>query len=251
MLYGYGMFYDPTFILVIIGMVISMAASAYVKATFHKYDQIRSQNQVTGTKAAEYILQSQGIHNVGVQGIAGNLTDNYNSSTKMRPVAGWTMSGRLMLSLSQSTSQSTSVAAIGVAAHECGHAVQDAVGYAPLKIRATLVPVANIGSSLSIPLILIGALISGNSGSFLINLGLLAFSMAFLFQIVTLPVEFNASRRALQILSEGGLLTKEEVPMARRVLFAAALTYVAAAVATLLQLARLIILFGNHNRRGD
>ncbi len=238
MLYGYGMFYDPTFILVIIGMVISMAASAYVKATFHKYDQIRSQNQVTGTKAAEYILQSQGIHNVGVQGIAGNLTDNYNSSTKM-------------LSLSQSTSQSTSVAAIGVAAHECGHAVQDAVGYAPLKIRATLVPVANIGSSLSIPLILIGALISGNSGSFLINLGLLAFSMAFLFQIVTLPVEFNASRRALQILSEGGLLTKEEVPMARRVLFAAALTYVAAAVATLLQLARLIILFGNHNRRGD
>lgn len=238
MLYGYGMFYDPTFILVIIGMVISMAASAYVKATFHKYDQIRSQNQVTGTKAAEYILQSQGIHNVGVQGIAGNLTDNYNSSTKM-------------LSLSQATSQSTSVAAIGVAAHECGHAVQDAVGYAPLKIRATLVPVANIGSSLSIPLILIGVLISGNSGSFLINLGLLAFSMAFLFQIVTLPVEFNASRRALQILSEGGLLTQEEVPMARRVLFAAALTYVAAAVATLLQLVRLIILFGNNNRRRD
>lgn len=236
MLYGYGMFYDPTFILVIIGMVISVAASAYVKATFHKYDQIRSQNQVTGTKAAEYILQSQGIHHVGVQGIAGNLTDNYNSSTKM-------------LSLSQSTSQSTSVAAIGVAAHECGHAVQDAVGYAPLKIRATLVPVANIGSSLSIPLILIGVLISGNSGSFLINLGLLAFSMAFLFQIVTLPVEINASRRALQILSEGGLLTKEEVPMARRVLFAAALTYVAAAVATLLQLMRLIILFGNNNRR--
>ena len=238
MLYGYGMFYDPTFLFVIIGMVISMGASAYVKSTFHKYDQIKSKNQVTGTQAAEYILQSQRIHNVGVQGIAGDLTDNYNSQTKM-------------LSFSQATAQSISVAAIGVAAHECGHAVQDAVGYAPLKIRASLVPVANIGSSLSIPLILIGALISGSSGAFLVNLGLLAFSMAFLFQIVTLPVEFNASKRALQILSEGGLLTKEEVPMARRVLFAAALTYVAAAVATLLQLVRLIILFGNNNRRNN
>ena len=153
------------------------------------------------------------------------------------------------MSLSQSTAQSTSVAAIGVAAHECGHAVQDAVGYSPLKLRAAIVPVANIGSSLAMPLILIGLLISGDSGSMIINLGLLAFSMAFVFQLVTLPVEFNASRRALTILSEGGLLTKEEVPMARRVLFAAALTYVAAAIATLLQLVRLIILFGNNNRR--
>ncbi|MFZ1353165.1 MAG: zinc metallopeptidase, partial [Enterococcus aquimarinus] len=171
-----------------------------------------------------------------VQGISGNLTDNYNSRTKI-------------LSLSQSTAQSTSVAAIGVAAHECGHAVQDAVGYSPLKLRAAIVPVANIGSSLAMPLILIGLLISGDSGNMIINLGLLAFSMAFVFQLVTLPVEFNASKRALTILSEGGLLTKEEVPMARRVLFAAALTYVAAAIATLLQLLRLVILFGNNNRR--
>lgn len=231
--YGFGWFYDPTFILVIIGMVISMAASAYVKSTFSKYDKISSRNNITGTKAAQYILESQGINNVGVQAIAGDLTDNYNSGNKM-------------LSLSQATAQSTSVAAIGVAAHECGHAVQDAKGYLPLRIRHAIVPVANIGSAVSIPLILIGVLLRG---SFLINLGILAFSLAFIFQLVTLPVEFDASRRALRILADGGLLTEEEVPQARKVLFAAALTYVAAAVAILLQLLRLIILFGNNNRR--
>lgn len=231
--YGFGWFYDPTFILVIIGMVISMAASAYVKSTFSKYDKISSRNNITGTKAAQYILESQGINNVGVQAIAGDLTDNYNSGNKM-------------LSLSQATAQSTSVAAIGVAAHECGHAVQDAKGYLPLRIRHAIVPVANIGSAVSIPLILIGVLLRG---SFLINLGILAFSLAFIFQLVTLPVEFDASRRALRILADGGLLTEEEVPQARKVLFAAALTYVAAAVATLLQLLRLLILFGNNNRR--
>lgn len=231
--YGFGFFYDPTFILVIIGMVISLAASAYVKSTFNKYDKVRSKNNITGTKAAQYILQSQGINNVGVQAIAGDLTDNYNSGNKI-------------LSLSQSTAQSTSVAAIGVAAHECGHAVQDAKGYFPLRLRHAIVPIANIGTSISIPLILIGVLLRG---SFLINLGLLAFSLAFIFQLVTLPVEFDASKRAIRILADGGLLTEEEVPQARRVLFAAALTYVAAAVATLLQLLRLIILFGNNNRR--
>ncbi len=231
--YGFGWFYDPTFILVIIGMVISMAASAYVKSTFSKYDKISSRNNITGTKAAQYILESQGINNVGVQAIAGDLTDNYNSGNKM-------------LSLSQATAQSTSVAAIGVAAHECGHAVQDAKGYLPLRIRHAIVPVANIGSAVSIPLILIGVLLRG---SFLINLGILAFSLAFIFQLVTLPVEFDASRRALRILADGGLLTEEEVPQARKVLFAAALTYVAAAVAALRQLLRLIILFGNNNRR--
>ncbi|MBR8699636.1 zinc metallopeptidase [Enterococcus casseliflavus] len=214
-------------------MVISLAASAYVKSTFNKYDKVRSKNNITGTKAAQYILQSQGINNVGVQAIAGDLTDNYNSGNKM-------------LSLSQSTAQSTSVAAIGVAAHECGHAVQDAKGYFPLRLRHAIVPIANIGTSISIPLILIGVLLRG---SFLINLGLLAFSLAFIFQLVTLPVEFDASKRAIRILADGGLLTEDEVPQARRVLFAAALTYVAAAVATLLQLLRLIILFGNNNRR--
>ncbi|KAF1302958.1 zinc metallopeptidase [Enterococcus sp. JM9B] len=235
-MYGYGMglsFFDPTFILVIIGLVISMATSAYVNHTFRKFDEVRSRNNVTGTQAAQFILQSQGITDVGVQGISGNLTDNYNSKTKL-------------LSLSQATAQSTSVAAIGVAAHECGHAVQDAKGYFPLRLRAAIVPVANLGSSLALPIILIGVLLRGQ---FLINLGLIAFSLALLFQLVTLPVEFDASRRALKILGDGGLLTAEEVPMARKVLIAAALTYVAAAISTFLQLLRLVLLFGGNNRR--
>lgn len=226
--------FDPTFILVIIGLVISMAASAYVNSTFKKYDKVQSKNGVTGTKAAQYILQEEHINNVGVQQISGNLTDNYNSGNKI-------------LSLSEATAQSTSVAAIGVAAHECGHAVQDHTGYSPLKIRAAIVPVANFGSALSFPIILVGVLLSWNQT--LINIGIFAFSLALLFQLVTLPVEFNASRRALKILSDGNILTAEEVPMARKVLFAAALTYVAAALATFLQLLRLIILFGGNNRR--
>ncbi len=225
---------DPTYILVIIGIAISGAASAYVNSTFRKYDQVRSSKHVTGTQAAQYILQKEQINDVGVQQIAGDLTDNYNSGNKM-------------LSLSEATAQSTSVAAIGVAAHECGHAVQDHTNYVPLRLRAAIVPVANIGSTISFPLILIGVLFSWNQT--LINIGILAFSLALIFQLVTLPVEFNASRRALSILSEGGLLTEEEVPMARKVLFVAALTYVAAALSTFLQLLRLVILFGGNNRR--
>lgn len=194
---------DPTYILVIIGIAISGAASAYVNSTFRKYDQVRSSKHVTGTQAAQYILQKEQINDVGVQQIAGDLTDNYNSGNKM-------------LSLSEATAQSTSVAAIGVAAHECGHAVQDHTNYVPLRLRAAIVPVANIGSTISFPLILLGVLFSWNQT--LINIGILAFSLALIFQLVTLPVEFNASRRALSILSEGGLLTEEEVPMARKVL---------------------------------
>lgn len=227
-------FFDPTFLLVIAGLVISGIASAYVNSTFKRYDEIKSRKHVTGISAAEYILQSEQIHDVGVQQISGELTDNYNSHEKM-------------LSLSQSTAQSTSVAAIGVAAHECGHAVQDHTGYVPLKIRSAIVPVANIGSTLAFPIIMIGVFLSWNQT--LINIGIFAFSLALLFQIVTLPVEFNASRRALKILAEGNILTEEELPMARKVLVAAALTYVAAAVATFLQLLRLIILFGGNNRR--
>lgn len=229
----YGVFH-PTYLLVILGLVISMAASAYVNSTFKKYDKVRSKNNVTGTSAAQYILRSEHITDVGVQQIAGNLTDNYNSGNKM-------------LSLSQATAQSTSVAAIGVAAHECGHAVQDATGYSPLKIRAAIAPVANIGSSMSFPIIILGVVLSWNQT--LINVGIFAFSLALIFQLVTLPVEFNASKRALKILADGNLLTEEEVPMARKVLVAAALTYVAAALSTFLQLLRLIILFGGNDRR--
>ncbi|MBP1048369.1 zinc metallopeptidase [Enterococcus sp. BWM-S5] len=230
-LYG---FLDPTYLLVILGLVISMAASAYVNSTFKKYDQVKSKNNVTGTRAAQFILQSENIRDVGVQPISGHLTDNYNSGNKI-------------LSLSEATARSTSVAAIGVAAHECGHAVQDHKSYIPLKLRSAIVPVANFGSMLSFPMIMIGVLLSWNQT--LINIGILAFSLALLFQLVTLPVEFNASRRALKILGEGDLLTAEELPMARKVLFAAALTYVAAALSTFLQLLRLIILFGGNNRR--
>lgn len=227
-------FFDPTYILVIIGLFISMAASAYVNSTFKKYDRITSRNHVTGTQAAQFILQKENIKDVGIQQIAGNLTDNYNSGNKI-------------LSLSEATAQATSVAAIGVASHECGHAVQDHTNYIPLRVRSTIVPLANIGSTAAFPIILIGVLIGWNQT--LINIGIFAFSLALLFQLVTLPVEINASRRALKILSEGELLTKEEMPMARKVLFAAALTYVAAALATFLQLARLILLFGGNNRR--
>ncbi len=234
-MYGYGFgFFDPTFFLVILGLVISGAASAYVNSTFRKYDEMRSRNGLTGTRAAQYILQNQGINDVGVQQIAGNLTDNYNSGNKM-------------LSLSEATAQSTSVAAIGVAAHEVGHAVQDAKGYAPLRIRHAIVPVANFGSTIAFPIILIGVFMSWNQT--LINIGIAAFSLALIFQLVTLPVEFDASRRALAILRDGNMLEPDELQAARKVLTAAALTYVAAALATFLQLLRLIMLFGGNRNR--
>lgn len=226
-------FWDPTYILVIIGLLISMAASAYVNRTFRRYDTVRSRSGVTGTDAARYILQQSGINDVAVQEISGDLTDNYNGQTKI-------------LSLSNSTAQSTSVAAIGVAAHECGHAVQDQRNYIPMRIRTAIVPAANIGSTLSFPLILLGVILGMNHTW--INIGIAAFSLALLFQVVTLPVEFNASRRAIRILASGGILAADEVPMVRRVLTAAALTYVAAALSTFLQLLRLIILFGNNDR---
>ncbi|MDN5951330.1 MAG: zinc metallopeptidase [Loigolactobacillus coryniformis] len=219
--------------IVIIGLLISMAASAYVNRTFRRYDTVRSRSGVTGTDAARYILQQSGINDVAVQEISGDLTDNYNGQTKI-------------LSLSNSTAQSTSVAAIGVAAHECGHAVQDQRNYIPMRIRTAIVPAANIGSTLSFPLILLGVILGMNHT--LINIGIAAFSLALLFQVVTLPVEFNASRRAIRILASGGILAADEVPMVRRVLTAAALTYVAAALSTFLQLLRLIILFGNNDR---
>lgn len=223
--------FDPTYFLVIIGLLLSMAASAYVNSTFAKYDRVRAQSGATGTSAAQYILQQSLINDVGVREIDGNLTDNYNGQTKI-------------LSLSQATANSSSVAAIGVAAHECGHAVQDANNYGPMRLRTAIVPLANIGSTASFPLILIGVFMGMNQT--LIHLGILLFSFALLFQLVTLPVEFNASRRALSILSDGGLLTPQEVPMVRKVLTAAALTYVAAALSTFLQLLRLLILFGGN-----
>ncbi len=228
--------FDPTYLLVLIGAVICLLASARVKSTFHKYSGRRSMSGMTGAQAAERILRSAGIYDVTICHIGGSLTDNYNPS-------------RRTLNLSDDVYGATSVAAIGVAAHECGHAIQHQQGYAPLSIRSAIVPVANIGSMLAWPLILIGMFFTTGTGGLLINIGILCFSAAVLFQLVTLPVEFNASARALRILGQEGILSESELPDTRKVLGAAALTYVAGAAAAILQLLRLVLLFGG--RRGD
>lgn len=225
-----GYYFDPTWILVIIGAVLSMAASAKVNSTFNKYSKVRSMTGMTGEDAAKRLLNSQGIYDVTVRPVKGQLTDHYDPRTKT-------------VNLSESVFHSTSVAAIGVAAHECGHAMQDNVGYVPLKLRGAIVPVANIGSQAAFPLIIIGVLIGG-MGSPLVNIGLILFSLAVIFQLITLPVELNASRRAITLLDQVGILGGQEVNQTRKVLGAAALTYVATLAASVLQLLRLVILFG-------
>lgn len=224
-------YYDPTYILVLIGAVICILASSRVNRVFNKYSQVRSHSGITGREAAERILKANGIYDVQVQHVSGNLTDHYDPRNKT-------------LSLSDATYQSASVAAIGVAAHECGHAVQHNVGYAPLKIRGALVPVANFGSMAAWPLIIIGLLINGNASLILINLGIFLFSAAVLFQLVTLPVELNASKRAVKALETTGMLYPEEVEATKDVLGAAALTYVASAASMILQLLRLLLISG-------
>lgn len=229
-------YYDWTYLLVLIGVVICMAASGRVNSVFSRYSRVRSHSGMTGKEAAERILRRNGIYDVQVIHIPGNLTDHYNP-------------GKKTLGLSDSVYNSSSVAAIGVAAHECGHAVQHAVGYAPLSIRGALVPVANFGSALSWPLILVGLLMNSQMSALLINLGILLFSAAVLFQIVTLPVEFNASGRAVKVLESSGMLYPDEVGDVKKVLRAAALTYVASAASMILQFLRLIIIGGR--RRND
>ena len=229
---GYGLYFDPTMILVLIGAVLSFWASSRVNTTFAKYSRVRSMTGMTGAEAAKRLLNSQGMYDVTVRSDRGKLTDHYDPRSKT-------------VNLSEDVYNSTSVAAIGVAAHECGHAMQDNQGYSPLRIRAAFVPVASLGSRLSWPLILIGLIVSM---PFLLELGIWMFVLAVLFQLITLPVEFNASRRAVSLLDSQGILRGEEVDGTRKVLGAAALTYVAAAAASILQLLRLVILFGNRNR---
>lgn len=229
-------YYDNTYYLLIIGALLCFWASSRVKSTFLSYSKIKSQRGTPGWKAAEEILHASGIYDVQIQRVSGNLTDHYDPRSKV-------------LRLSDSTFSSDSVAAVGVAAHECGHAIQHAKGYLPLKIRGSLVPVANFGSAAAWPLILIGLFMNGSTALFLINLGILAFSASVLFQLVTLPVEYNASGRAIKMLQETGILAPEEVRDAKRVLSAAALTYVAGAASSLLQLFRLILIGGR--RRND
>lgn len=230
-MYGYGYGFGPSYLLIIIGLAISMWASWYVNHNFKKYNQFTSHRGKSGADAARYILDSAGLQDIQINKVSGNLTDNYNPGDKT-------------LNLSESTYDSTSVAAIGVAAHECGHAIQDQTSYAPMRVRAALVPAVNLGSNASIPLIIIGALLGMNHT--LITIGIWLFALVVLFQVVTLPVEFNASGRAIKILGSGDILDSDEVPMVKQVLFAAALTYVAAAISTALQLLRLILIFGDN-----
>ena len=227
-------YFDWTYILVLIGVVICMMASGRVNSVFSRYSRMRSHYGMTGREAAERILRRNGIYDVRVIHIPGNLTDHYNPGNKT-------------LGLSDTVYNSSSVAAVGVAAHECGHAVQHSVGYAPLTIRGALVPVANFGSAISWPLILIGLLINGQMSALLINLGILLFSAAVLFQIVPLPVEFNASGRAVKALESSGMLYPDEISAVKKVLGAAALTYVAGAASMILQLLRLMIIGGRKN----
>ena len=223
MYYGF----DITYIFVIIGMLITLIASWRMKATFAKYERVASQSRLTGREVAERILRANGIYDVSVRPVSGRLTDHYDPRDKT-------------VSLSEAIYGSTSVAAIAVAAHECGHAIQDNVGYVPL----------NFGSRLSWPLICIGFILGyGNISNILIQIGIAMFLLAVIFQIITLPVEFDASRRALIELENNEILLDKEDKSARKVLFAAAMTYVAAAAAGVLQMLRLMLLFSGRSRR--
>ncbi|WP_373471621.1 zinc metallopeptidase [Carnobacterium alterfunditum] len=227
-------FFDSTYILIIIGVILSGIASSFVKSTYKKYSSINNSKGYTATEVSRLILDNAGLQHVKIEAVRGDLTDHYDSSTDI-------------LRLSDTTRQSRSVAAIGVAAHEVGHAIQDQRNYIPLKLRSALVPATNFGQKISFPLILLGVIFSYNQT--LINLGIIFFSIALLFQLVTLPVEFNASNRAVAILRDHQILSPNEVSQAKKVLSAAALTYVAAAIASFLQVLRLVLLFGG--RRND
>lgn len=232
---GMGWGFDGTYVLIILAFLISALVSAKMNATFSKYSKVRSYCGMTGAQAAQRILSSAGIYDVRIEHVSGKLTDHYDPSNKV-------------LRLSDAVYGNTSIAAIGVAAHECGHAVQHARNYVPLSVRSAIVPVANFGSQLSWPLFLAGLIFSFRP---LLMIGILLFCAALLFQIVTLPVEFNASARALRMLDETGIMGKQEIRGTKKVLRAAAMTYVAAVIGSLLQLLRLLILSGAFRRRDD
>ena len=218
------MFYDSTMIILIPGLIFGLIAQALVNSTFAKYSRVGNSRRITGKDAARMILDGNGLYNVRIEHIPGQLTDHYDPAANV-------------IRLSDSVYSSDSVAAVGVAAHEAGHAVQYAVGYSPIKIRSAIIPMTRIGSGLSTPLVLLGLLFSWD---LLINAGILLFCAVVIFQAVTLPVEFNASRRALRILEDSHILEYDEVRGAKKVLTAAALTYVAAMITALLSLLRLL-----------
>lgn len=232
---GYGMFWDPTYIFILIGFALCMGASALVKSTFNKYSRIRSRSGITGAQAAERILRSAGISDVEIVRTSGSLTDHYNPITKK-------------VALSEDVYDMASVAAVGIAAHECGHVIQHHKAFIPIMIRSAIAPVANVASKVYWIVFIIGFFINGKSGDMLINAGILLFLATLLFQLVTLPVEFDASRRAIIVLENNGILGEDELGYTKKVLGAAALTYVAGVAASLLQLMRLLIIAGGRRR---
>ena len=237
--YSYYYGFDWTYIVLVLPCILlSLWASSNVKSTFNKYSRQFSSRRLTGAEAAQRVLSANGVRGVRIDRISGNLTDHYDPKTNV-------------IRLSDSVYSSTSTAAIGVACHEAGHAVQYAENYAPIKLRAAIIPLTNFGSRIAMPLILAGILLTalGSFSDTLVYLGIAAFGMSLVFQIVTLPVEFNASRRAMEAISGSNLLTEEEQRGARKTLTAAALTYVAATAVALAQLLRLLMLFGNRRRR--
>ena len=225
---------DATYITIVLPAILfSLLMQFMVNSTYKKYAEKYSSRNLTGAQVAQKVLSAFGLTNVRIEHVAGNLTDHYDPRTNV-------------IRLSDSVYNSTSVAAAGVAAHECGHAMQHASAYVPIKVRNTILPVCNIGSTMAMPLILIGFLVTNQA---LVNVGIILFALVAVFQLVTLPVEFNASRRALAVLDEAGILDAEEKTGAKKVLTAAAMTYVAALAVSLAQLLRLLILFGG--RRDD
>ena len=234
--YYYG--FDWTYLtLVLPCLIFAMIASSSVNSTFKKYSKQLSRRHITGAEAAQRVLHANGVHGVRIERIAGNLTDHFDPKSNV-------------IRLSDPVYNSTSTAAIGVACHEAGHAVQYAVGYSPMKLRAAIIPLTNLGSKLAFPLILVGILLGslGDISMMFIYLGIAAFGLSFVFQMVTLPVEFNASRRAIKAIEEGGILTEEEQKGAKKTLTAAAMTYVAATATALAQLLRLILIYGRRRR---
>ena len=235
--YYYG--FDWTYLILVLPCVIfSLWASSSVNSTFKKYSQQLSIRRITGAQAAQRVLAHNGVSGVRIERVSGNLTDHYDPTTNV-------------IRLSDSVYDATSTAAIGVACHEAGHAVQYAQHYAPIKLRAAIIPLTNFGSRIAMPLILIGILLTflGGFSTVLVNLGIACFGLSLVFQLVTLPVEFNASNRAMKAIETAGILTEEEQQGAKKTLKAAAMTYVAATAVSLAQLLRLILLFGGGRRR--
>ena len=237
--YYYG--FDWSYLVIVLPCILLAAiASARVNSTFKRYAKQLSTRRITGAEAARRVLAANGVYGVHIQQVAGNLTDHFDPKSNV-------------IRLSSGVYDSCSTAAIGVACHEAGHAVQYAQNYFPIKLRSAIIPITNFGSKLAMPLILVGILLGfmGNFSYFLVDLGILCFSLSLVFQLITLPVEFNASRRALSTIEEHGLLTPDEQTGAKKTLRAAAMTYVAAVAVSLAQLLRLILLFGGRGRRRD